>query len=324
MQQAAFDAAPVLLDSPWQQVIGAYLNQVRQRSGSQGSYALYGTLLTRFLRGAGLDPLAGGDPSRVMPAMVYSYAYQRGRGGRDPAPSTVNVRLAVVSGFYRFAAKVARMGPRDEDGRLYNPCEDLQRPRVEQPPPKGLTPLEIGRLLEACPPARKVNGARDRALIITTVLTGLRRAEVLSLAAGDLVAGPGNVPMVTFRAKGGVIRHRELPLPALKAIRDYLAVRGTSLEQLPPDARLFPLTASGWFNNVRRYGRKAGIPDLSPHALRHSAAKLRRTTGASLEDVSALLGHKNLATTATYLRRLEGQRDDGWQPVAALLGLASE
>jgi hypothetical protein len=35
---------------------------------------------------------------------------------------------------------------------------------------------------------------------------------------------------------------------------------------------------------------------------------------------SFCLDHSNLAVTTTYLRRLEGETDDGWRKVAALLG----
>ena len=61
---------------------------------------------------------------------------------------------------------------------------------------------------------------------------------------------------------------------------------------------------------------------MTPHVLRHSAAKLRRQSGASIEDVGALLGHRNLFTTARYLARMEGERDTGWHGVAAALGVA--
>jgi site-specific recombinase XerD len=60
---------------------------------------------------------------------------------------------------------------------------------------------------------------------------------------------------------------------------------------------------------------------VTPHVLRHSAAKLRRDSGSTLEQVSALLGHRNLATTSTYLARLEGDEDQGWRSAAALLGV---
>ena len=44
--------------------------------------------------------------------------------------------------------------------------------------------------------------------------------------------------------------------------------------------------------------------------------------GASIEDVSAFLGHRNIATTAIYLARMEGEDDNGWQGVADALEVA--
>jgi integrase len=52
--------------------------------------------------------------------------------------------------------------------------------------------------------------------------------------------------------------------------------------------------------------------DMLPvHVLRHTAAKLRRDAGESIEDVSRFLDHSSLAVTTTYLRRLEGQEGMG-------------
>ncbi len=56
------------------------------------------------------------------------------------------------------------------------------------------------------------------------------------------------------------------------------------------------------------------------HILRHSAAKLRRDAGESVEDVSRFLDHSSLAVTTVYLRRLEGQEDRSWRSVAAAIG----
>jgi len=52
--------------------------------------------------------------------------------------------------------------------------------------------------------------------------------------------------------------------------------------------------------SLARYGKKAKLGHVTPHALRHSAAKLRRETGSRIEDVGALLGHQSIATTTTY------------------------
>jgi hypothetical protein len=60
------------------------------------------------------------------------------------------------------------------------------------------------------------------------------------------------------------------------------------------------------------------------HISRHTAAKLRRDAGESIEDVSRFLDHSLLAGTTTYLRRLEGQEDRGWGRMAEAIGIPVE
>ena len=81
------------------------------------------------------------------------------------------------------------------------------------------------------------------------------------------------------------------------------------------------ITDGTFYGNLRRYLRMAGLPDAGAHILRHSAAKLRREAGQSVEDISRFLDHSSLAVTTVYLRRLEGQRDRGWGKVAEALGV---
>ena len=75
--------------------------------------------------------------------------------------------------------------------------------------------------------------------------------------------------------------------------------------------------ASGTFyGNLRRYLKAAGLPLAGVHVFRHSAAKLRREAGQSVEEVSRFRDHSSLAVTSVYLRQLEGDRDTSWQRVA--------
>ena len=76
------------------------------------------------------------------------------------------------------------------------------------------------------------------------------------------------------------------------------------------------VSSATFYNRFRTYLRLAGLPPSGVHVLRHSAAKLRRDVGESVESVSQFLDHSSLAVTTTYLRRLEGQRDAAWQGVA--------
>jgi integrase len=66
---------------------------------------------------------------------------------------------------------------------------------------------------------------------------------------------------------------------------------------------------------------RAGLPPAGVHILRHSAAKLQRDVGESVEDVSRFLDHSSLAVTTVYLRRLEGQEDRSWGKVAEAIGV---
>jgi integrase/recombinase XerD len=264
--------------------------------------AEYVRILDRFL--AGLP-----SPEVATAADVHAFAYGPGPSGKVPSPSTVVVRLAALSGFYDFARRM--------DLVSRNPAAEVKRPRQRQPLPRGLGAGEL-RLLLAAVPATP-SGLRDRAIIITAVLTALRRSEVLGLQAGDLTRN-GSV-YFRVRTKGGVERRRELPAPAFAAITSALAACGRTLEKMDPDDRLFDVSSAGFYANLRRYASRAGLNGVTPHVLRHSAAKLRRDSGSTLEQVSALLGHRNLATTSTYLARLEGDEDQGWRSAAALLGV---
>ena len=93
-------------------------------------------------------------------------------------------------------------------------------------------------------------------------------------------------------------------------------------ESLWPDTRHGRgITSGTFYTNLRRYLKKAGLPLAGVHIFRHSAAKLRRDAGESIEEVSRFLDHSNLATTTTYLRRLEGETDKTWGRVAEAIGL---
>jgi len=65
----------------------------------------------------------------------------------------------------------------------------------------------------------------------------------------------------------------------------------------------------------------AGLSPTGIHVLRHTAAKLRRDAGESIEQVSSFLDHSSLQVTSVYLRRLEGDSDQTWPDVAAAIGL---
>jgi integrase len=185
----------------------------------------------------------------------------------------------------------------------------------------GLSAEQVRRLL-ACVPDTKV-GLRDRAIILTLVLTGRRRGEVLPMKARDITEESGRI-FYAYRGKGGKVGRRELPLPAYEDIKAWL---GPALDCMASDASIWPgkdgagITTGLLYGNLRRYLARAGLPPSGVHVLRHAAAKLRRDAGQTIEEVSHFLDHSSLAVTSVYLRRIEVTEDAGWLSVAQAIGI---
>jgi integrase/recombinase XerC len=258
-----------------------------------------------------------GSPDLVTPAHVLAWAHGIGASGSEPSSATVGARIACLSSYFRFLIRM--------NVAASNPCDALERPKTVQSVARGLSADEVRRLLAVVPDT--VAGRRDRALLLTFVLTGRRRAEVIGLTAGDINV-EGETAFYSYRGKGGKRGRRELPHPAYEALCATLSDADLSLATMDATASLWQagasvrgITSSTFYNRFRRYLRVAGLAPTGLHILRHTAAKLRRDAGASIEAVSSFLDHSSLGVTSIYLRRLEGEADRTWPEVAVAIGL---
>ena len=298
-------------DAPdrWGRALYAFLVEKERRSGSRRTVESYSRMLQDcFGR-------LGKPPDTITGPEILAYAHGIGLSGLEPSATTIAARISCVSSFYRFLIRM--------DLAVANPCDALERPRVPQSLPRGLTADEVRRLLHVIP-ATPV-GLRDRAIILTFVLTGRRRAEVLGLTAGDIE--PGEPAFYLYRGKGGKRGRRELPRPRRGDRARAVGCRPGTRDLVAPTASIWPavgapsangrgITSGTFYGSFRRYLARAGLPSGGVHLLRHTAAKLRREAGEPIEAVSAFLDHSSLGVTTTYLRHLEGQRDSAWRSVA--------
>jgi integrase len=261
---------------------------------------------------------SGKTPDQLTPPDVLGFAHGIGLSGRVPSSTTVGARIACLSSFYRFLIRM--------NLAMFNPCDALERPRSITAPARGYSATEVRRLLAVLPDT--IRGRRDRAILLTLLLTGRRRSEVMNLKAGDLSV-EGETVFYGYRGIGGKVGRRELPRPAYGAIVRTLADYGKDLAAMDPAESLLQAgtgsagpTSGTFYGRFRRYLREAGLAPTGVHITRHTAAKLRRDAGESVEAVSAFLDHSSLAVTTVYLRRLEGVEDRAWAEVALAIGVA--
>ena len=93
------------------------------------------------------------------------------------------------------------------------------------------------------------------------------------------------------------IRLGDFEIPNKERARELLRPH-VPLAQVQPPSR--PLNAHSIGKILDGASRRAGIPHVNPHALRHSFATHLLENGADLRYIQALLGHSSLTTTQLY------------------------
>ena len=192
-------------------------------------------------------------------------------------------------------------------GRLFaDPVGDLRVRRQRSLPRGVLSEAEARRLVHA-PLAWTTLGARDRAILETLYVTGIRAGECVGLELGDLDLAAGE--LLVRDGKGRKDRLVPLLGRAREAIALYLEASRQELLRDPRETTLFlsrsgtRLGVPGLRQIVRSAARAARITHaVTTHALRHTCATELVRGGADIRHVQELLGHRSVQTTAIYTR----------------------
>lgn len=159
----------------------------------------------------------------------------------------------------------------------------------------------VQALVDHCDPDSLV-GVRDRAVLTLIARLGLRSIEVARLELGDIHWREGEI---TVRGKGR--REGLMPLPADvgEAITEYLLLRPASTQRqvfLGCKAPHGPFRPALVNDITKAACRRAGLPRVGPHRLRHALAAEMLRRGATLTAIGQVLRHQDLATTALYAK----------------------
>ena len=207
------------------------------------------------------------------------------------APSSVSRAVSAARSFFRFLML---------DGHIKrHPAEDINTPQRTSYLPRFLSEEEIERLI-ATPDTATDEGVRDRALLELMYATGVRVSEAVGMRTTDVDVHAG---LVACHGKGNKDRRVPIGKSAIHWLQQYMSVRAKLGSETKPQLFLQrgrALTRQDAWAIIKKHAAKAGVPDISPHTLRHSFATHLLQHGADSRSVQALLGHSDISTTQIY------------------------
>jgi len=274
------------LDGPRAEVLACYLSWLEGRPLAARSRQAYAHQVRRYLgwledrSPVDGDPLVDGDARdwAVRDYKRHLKAVERWK------PASVNLALAALDSFYTHLGL----------GRPVVRREDLPASA-----PRALTEEQQRRLLRMAERA----SARDRAIVVTLLYTGLRLAELVALDVDDVRVSARKGLVVVRSGKGDA--YREVPLNALvrQVLEEWLTERGRRAAEgeraLLVGRGGRRLSKRAVDDVVRGLGEGAGVK-LSAHVLRHTFLTHMVRQGSDLVLVAELAGHRRLETTRRY------------------------
>ena len=129
---------------------------------------------------------------------------------------------------------------------------------------------------------------------ILSAYTGLRSGELLRLRRSDI-----DNPSGFIRVSGEQKNRTESRVPINAGAREVL-------DRTPgagPDGRLFRFQDASKVSHLfKEYARKAGLPNVRFHDLRHTYASHLAMSGTDIQVIQKLMRHKSISSTMIYAR----------------------
>lgn len=281
---------------------GAHLRH--SRGASAHTVRAYTADLAAFLAFTGTDPADPGAASAL--TLRAARAWLADSVARGAARSTVSRHVAALRNFSAWAHREG-LAPTDAAAALASARADQRLPRV-------VDQDEAAALLECARSRASADdpvSVRDWAILELIYATGIRVSEACSLTTSSI-----DPAALTVRVLGKGDKERTVPfgVPARDALDQWTVRARPSLavgtDALFVGARGGPIDPRVVRAMIHRMCARAGVRDIAPHGLRHSAATHLLQGGADLRAVQEILGHSSLATTQRYTHVDAGRLSD--------------
>jgi integrase len=218
-----------------------------------------------------------------------------------------------------------------------NPALTITLPKLKRKEMKTLNDSQVRVFLSAA------KGLRYEALFWMAVFTGLREGELFGLKWSDLDWGKKHLrvqrQLQRIKGKGMVFtepktkagkRMLVLSTATIAKLREHIYYqqqeriiagdRWQEYDLLFPSTLGTPMDPSNMYKDFKDTLKKAGLPDIRFHDLRHTAATLMLQQGTHPKIVQERLGHSNISLTMdTYSHVLPSMQEEAAEKMDEIL-----
>jgi site-specific recombinase XerD len=182
----------------------------------------------------------------------------------------------------------------------------LELPKAEVKIPPTLTPEQVRALVKACQDSKgPALQARDTAIVLLLLDTGMRASELCGLTVGQVKLGSD--PHVLVLGKGS--KWREVGPLGKRTVRALSSYFRVWRPRQRPTTPAFFVGRAGTAMEVATLERLMGRlkqrtcldARTNPHSFRHTWARGRAVEGTDTLVISRLMGHTSVQTTSLYL-----------------------
>ena len=220
--------------------------------------------------------------------------------------STVRLRLATVKAFLRYMI---------EEGNLREDVFPWKlKLKMPEALPRAMDPEDVERLLRAG------GSARDRAMIMMLLRTGMRIGELLKSKVSDVSMEEQKVLIYEGEKnqRGRVVYFSE---DAKEALQAWLEKRDRRMELLFYAYKGKPLSYAAARMVFVKYLERAGLSHkgYTLHCLRHTYATELLNARMPLECLEKLLGHRSLEVTRRYAVLTDKTKEEEYFKAMAII-----
>lgn len=272
-------------------------------------------IICEYFKGKKLQEIT---PLEIQRYLNYLRTDYRSKYGKPLAPKSVHHQYGTLNLIFGYAENL--------DLIQKNPMNKVTAPKKLRKPVDALTKEQAAqffKLTEEC-------DLPFRCMLHLLVTTGIRRGECAGLRWSDIDERESAIKTergVTYTPDSGLVigdtktgnSMRTVPLmpSTLQLLRQYKAEiilrhPGSELQNaflFPKADDLYtPCTPGSITRKVKRFMVKNGLPDLSPHDLRHTCATLLLAQGGDIKSVQQILGHADASTTLNFYAKTDLQQ----------------